>query len=53
MRDLRIYLKGFWKRGNRAKAGKNPPKDYGGKYEEPPFTMAGLTTMAPYASRTI
>ena len=43
IRDLQIYLNGFWNRGIRPKAGKDSQKDGGEKYEDPALTTAALT----------
>ena len=48
--NLRVYLKGFWKRGIRPKTRKNSQKVAGRKYEESAFTISALTMAAAYAS---
>jgi hypothetical protein len=53
MRDLQIYLNGFWSHGIRPEAGKDSQKCGGGKYEVLAFTMPAFTMMGPYAKRTI
>jgi hypothetical protein len=52
MRDLQIYLNGFWSHGIRPEAGKDSQKCGGGKYEGPAFTIAALSMMRPYAKQT-
>jgi hypothetical protein len=46
IRDLRIYLNGFWNRGIGAKTRKDSQKVAGEKYGGPPFTTVALTTPA-------
>ena len=53
IRDLRIYLNGFWSRGIQAKVRKDPQKAVGEKYEDPAFTIRTLTMMRPYAKQMV
>jgi hypothetical protein len=50
IRDLQIYLNGFWNRGIRPKTRKDSQKVAGEKYEDPVFTMPALTTIPRYAN---
>jgi hypothetical protein len=43
IRDLQIYLNGFWNRGIRPKTAKDSQKDGGEKYEDPALTKPALT----------
>jgi len=53
IRDLQIYLNGFWNRGIRPKTRKDSQKAVGEKYEIRAFTISALTTMRAYTKHTI
>ena len=52
IRELQIYLKGFWNRRIRAKTAKDSQKVAGEKYESPPLTTPAFTIVGAYAKAT-
>jgi hypothetical protein len=52
IRNLRVYLNGFWKHGIRPKTAKDSQKVAGRKYEDLAFTKRALSMMAVLEKRT-